>query len=83
MIFCYKKCKGRITSWVNRIMQADSDNIVVKPHPPPISLFVDKSINRPSASNLMVESDQEDEEDPYSNIGLSPTTMAPTVPIVH
>ena len=33
----------------------------------------------------MVESDQEkgDEEDPYSNIGLPPTTMAPTVPIVH
>ena len=70
MIFCYKKCKGRITSWVNRIMQADSDNIAVKPHPSPISLFVDTSINRPSASNLMVESDQEDEEDPYSNIGL-------------
>ena len=83
MIFCYKKCKGRITSWVNRIMQADSDNIAVKPHPSPISLFVDTSINRPSASNLMVESDQEDEEDPYSNIGLPPTTMAPTVPIVH
>ena len=83
MIFCYKKCKGRITSWVNRIMQADSDNIAVKPHPSPISLFVDTSINRPSASNLMVESDQEDEEDPYSNIGLPPTTMAPTVPIVY
>ena len=83
MIFCYKKCKGRITSWVNRITQADSDNIAVKPHPSPISLFVDTSINRPSASNLMVESDQEDEEDPYSNIGLPPTTMAPTVPIVH
>ena len=31
----------------------------------------------------MVESDEEDEEDPYSNIGLPPTTMAPTVPIVH
>ena len=31
----------------------------------------------------MVESDQEDEEDSYSNIGLPPTTMAPTVPIVH
>ena len=33
----------------------------------------------------MVESDQEegDEEDPYSNIGLPHTTMAPTVPIVH
>ena len=33
----------------------------------------------------MVESDQEeaDEEDPYSNIGLPPTTMAPTVPIVQ
>ena len=83
MIFCYKKCKGRITSWVNRIMQADSDNIAVKSHPSPISLFVDTSINRPSASNLMVESDQEDKEDPYSNIGLPPTTMAPTVPIVH
>ena len=83
MIFCYKKCKGRITSWVNRIMQADSDNIVVKPHPSPISLFVDTSINRPSTSNLMVESDHEDEEDPYSNIALPPTTMDPTVPIVH
>ena len=83
MIFCYKKCKGKITSWVNRIMQADSDNIVVKPHPSPISLFVDTSINRPSASNLMVESDHEDEEDPYSNIALPPTTMDPTVPIVH
>ena len=48
-------------------------------------LFVDTSINRPSTSNLMVESDQEegDEEDPYSNIGLPPTSMAPTVPIVH
>ena len=46
-------------------MQADSDNIAVKPHPSPISLFVDTSINRPSASNLMVESDQEDEEDPF------------------
>ena len=33
----------------------------------------------------MVESDQEEgyAEDPYSNIGLSPTTMAPTVPIVQ
>ena len=31
----------------------------------------------------MVESDKEDEEDPYSNIGLHSTTMAPTVPIVH
>ena len=30
----------------------------------------------------MVESDQE-EEDPYSNIGLPPMTMAPTIPIVH
>ena len=83
MIFCYKKCKGRITSWVNKIMQADSDNIVVKPHPSPISLFVDTSINRPSASNLMVEFHHEDEEDPYSNIALPPTTMEPTVPIVH
>ena len=82
MIFCYKKCKGRITSWVNRIMQADRDNIAVKPHPSPISLFVDTSINRQSASHLMVEPDHEDEEDPYSNIGLPATTMAPTVPIV-
>ena len=31
----------------------------------------------------MAEFDEEDEEDPYSNIGLPPTTMAPTVPIVH
>ena len=83
MICCYKKCKGRITSWFNRIMQADDDNISVEPHPSPISLFVDTSINRPSAANLMVESDEEDEEDPYSNIGLPPTTMAPAVPIVH
>ena len=83
MICCYKKCKGRITSWFNRIMQADDDNISVEPHPSPISLFVDTSINRPSASNLMVESDEEDEEDPYSNIGLPPATMAPTVPIVR
>ena len=83
MICCYKKCKGRITSWFNRIMQADEDNISVEPHPSPISLFVATSINRPSAANLMVESDEEDEEDPYSNIGLPPTTMAPTVPIVH
>ena len=80
MICCYKKCKGRITSWFNRIMQADDDNISVEPHQSPISLFVDTSINRPSAANLMVESDG---EDPYSNIGLPPTTMAPTVPIVH
>ena len=64
-------------------MQADEDNISVEPHPSPISLFVDTSINRSSAANLMVESDEEDEEDPYSNIGLPPTTMAPTVPIVH
>ena len=28
----------------------------------------------------MVESDHEDEEDPYSNIALPPTTMDPTVP---
>ena len=83
MICCYKKCKGRITSWFNRIMQVDDDNISVEPHPSPISLFVDTSINRPSGANLMVESDEEDEEDPYSNIGLPPTTMAPTVPIVH
>ena len=79
MIFCYKKCKGRITNWINRIVQAD-DNNDVEPNPPPTSLFVDTSINR-SVANLMVESDQEetDEEDPYSNIGLPPTTMAPTV----
>ena len=65
-------------------MQADGDNIAVEPHPSPISLFVDTSISRPSATNLMVESDQEDKEDPYSNIGLPPpTTIAPTVPIVH
>ena len=64
-------------------MKADDDNTDVEPHPPPTSLFVDTSINRPSTSNLMVESDQEDEEDPYSNIGLPPTTMAPTVHIVH
>ena len=83
MICCYKKCKGRITSLFNRIMQADDDIISVEPHPSPISLFVDTSINRPSAANLMVESDEEDEEDSYSNIGLPPTTMAPTVPIVH
>ena len=31
----------------------------------------------------MVEYDQEDEEDPYSNIGIPPTTMAPTAPIVN
>ena len=61
-------------------MQADDGNISVEPHPSPISLFVDTSINRPSGANLMVESD---EQDPYSNIGLPPTTMAPTVPIVH
>ena len=83
MICCYKKCKGRITSWFNRIMQADDDNISDEPHPSPISLFVDTSINRPSGANLMAESNEEDEEDPYSNIGLPPTTMAPTVPIVH
>ena len=64
MICCYKKCKGRITSWFNRIMQSDDDNISVEPHPSPISLFVDTSINRPSGANLMVESDEEDEEDP-------------------
>ena len=66
-------------------MQTDGDNTDVEPHPLPTSLFVDTSINRPSTSNLMVESDQEegDEEDPYSNIGLPPTSMAPTVPIVH
>ena len=85
MICCYKKYKGGITIWFNRIMQADGDNTDVETHPPPTSLFVDTSINGPSAANLMVESDQEegDEEDLYSNIGLPPTTMAPTVPIVH
>ena len=72
LICCYKKCKGRFTNWFNRIMQADDDNTDVEPNPPPTSLFVDTSINRPSTSDLMVESDQEegDEEDPYSNIGL-------------
>ena len=64
-------------------MQDDGDNTTVEPIPPPISLFVDTSMNRPSAANLMVESDQEDEEHPYSNIGLPPTTMASTVPTVH
>ena len=65
-------------------MQANGDNNTTdEPNPPPISLFVDTSINRPSTSNLMVESDQEDEEDPYSNIGISPTAMAPTAPIVN
>ena len=64
-------------------MHADGDNTDVEPHPLRTSLFVNTSINKPSASYLMVESDQEDEEDPYSNIGLPPTTMAPTVPIVH
>ena len=84
MIFCYKKYKGRITNWFNRIMQANGDNnTTAELNPPPISLFVDISINRPSTSNLMVESDQEDEEDPYSNIGIPPTTMAPIAPIVN
>ena len=83
MIFCYKKCKGRITNWFNRIMQDDGDNTTVEPNSPPISLFVGTSMNRPSAANLMVESDQEDEEHPYLNIGLPPTTMAPTVPTMH
>ena len=79
-----QKCKGRITNWFNRIMQANGDNNTTdEPNPPPISLFVDTSINRPSNSNLMVESDQEDEEDSYSNIGIPPTTMAPTAPIVN
>ena len=64
-------------------MQDDGDNTTVEPNPPPISLFVDTSMNRPSAANLMVESDQEDKEHPYSNIGLPPTTLAPTVPTVH
>ena len=80
-----QEVQGGITNWFNRIMQADGDNADVEPHPPPTSLFVDTSINRPSAFNLMVESDQEegDEEDHYSNIELPPTTMVPTVPIVH
>ena len=64
-------------------MQPDDDKTDVEPNPPLTSLFVDTSINRPSASNLIVESDQEDEENPYSNIGLPPTTTAATVPIVH
>ena len=65
-------------------MQANGDNNTTdEPNPPPISLFVDTSINRPSASNLMVESDQEDEEDPYSNIRIPATTMAPTAPVVN
>ena len=83
MIFCYKKCKGRITNWFIRIVPADANNDV-EPNPPPTSLFVDTSINR-SVANLMVESDQAegDEEDPYSNIGLSPINMAPTIPIVQ
>ena len=51
MIFCYKKCKGRITNWFNRIMQDDGDNTTVEPNPPPTSLFVDTSMNRPSAVN--------------------------------
>ena len=63
MICCYKKCKGRITNWFNRIMQADGDNTDVEPHPPPTSLFADTSINRPSAANLMVESDQEERDE--------------------
>ena len=85
MICCYKKCKGRITNWSNSIMQADGDNTDVEHHPPPNSLFVDTSINRPTTSNLMVESDQEEgnEEDSYSNIGLPPTTISPTVSVVH
>ena len=83
MIVCYRRCKGRITNWINRIVQAD-DNNDVELNPPPTSLFFDTSINKPVA-NLVVKSDQEetDEEDPYSNIGLPPTTMAPTVPIVQ
>ena len=75
MICCYKKCKGRITSWFNRIVQADDDNISVEPHPSPISLFVDTSINRPSGANLMVESDEEDEEDPVP-IVRQPVTVS-------
>ena len=84
MIFCYKKCKGRITNWLNRIVPADANNDVEPNPPPPISLFVDTSINRP-VTNLMIESDQEeqegDEEDPYSNIGgLSPINMHSNIP---
>ena len=51
MTFCYKKCKGRITNWFNMIMQDDGDNTTVEPNPPPISIFVDTSMNRPSAVN--------------------------------
>ena len=84
MIFFYKKFKGIITNWFNRIMQANGDNNTTdEPNPSPISLFADTSINRPSTSNLVLESDQEDEEDPYSNIGIPPTTMAPIAPIVN
>ena len=85
MIFCYKKCKGRITNWLNRIVPADANNDVEpNPPPPPTSLFVDTSINRP-VTNLMIESDQEeqeaDEEDPYSNIGrLTPINMHSNIP---
>ena len=84
MIFCYKKCKGRITNWLNRIVPADANNDVEPNPPPPTSLFVDTSINRP-VTNLMIESDQEeqegDKEDPYSNIGgLSPINMHSNIP---
>ena len=84
MIFCYKKCKGGITNWLNRIVPADANNDVEPNPPPPTSLFVDTSINRP-VTNLMIESDQEeqegDEEDSYSNIGgLSPINMHSNIP---
>ena len=85
MIFCYKKCKRRITNRLNRIVPADANNDVEpNPSPPPTSLFVDTSINRP-VTNLMIESDQEEQEgdkdDPYSNIGgLSPINMHSNIP---
>ena len=77
--------KNTVSSHIYRLFTYYSDNADVEPHPPRTSLFVDTSINRPSASNLIIESDQEegDEENPYSNIGPPPTTMAPTIPIVH
>ena len=84
-MICYeRKCKRRITNWFNRIVQVD-DTADVEPLPPPTSLFVDTSINRPSSASLMIESDQDkgDEENPYLNIGLPPTTMVPTAPIVQ
>ena len=44
MIVCYKKCKGRITNWFNRIMQANGDNNTTdEPNPPPISVTVTRN----------------------------------------